>query len=173
CRFRCRRRLCAPTARGRGRNKDRTLSCRARLQPFRQELRVGILRAYVLQLRRQHQGAKPRGRPLRSDYPPTRNARANVRTQTDAAPARFSTRAHSSTVAPVVMTSSITTTRFPAKLRPAWTANAPRTLRSRAACPRWPCDGVRRRRTRRSAATSGPPAERIARANSAAWLYRL
>src|SRR6202043_2322475 len=71
------------------------------------------------------------------DYPPTRNARANVKTPTDAAPARFSTRAHSSTVAPVVITSSITTTRFPAKLRPAWIAKAPRTLRSRAAGPRW------------------------------------
>src|SRR5271156_5965904 len=132
--------------------------------------KLGSWGEHVLQLRRQRQGAKPRVRMLLSGHPPTRNARANIKTPTDAAPARFSTRAHSSTVAPVVMTSSTTTTRFPAKLRPAWTAKAPRTLRSRAAGPRRPCEGVRRRRTSQSAATSGPPAERIACANSAAWL---
>jgi hypothetical protein len=84
--------------------------------------------ACFFQLSRQLATAKPPGG-LRGDYSPTRNARANVKTPTDAAPARFSTRAHSSTVAPVVMTSSITTTRFQAKLLPALTAKAPRTLR--------------------------------------------
>src|SRR5215469_9352726 len=68
------------------------------------------------------------------------------------------------------ITSSITTSRFPATLRPALIAKAPRTLRARAVGPRRPCTGVRRCRTSQSAATSGTPAERIGRAGIAAWL---
>jgi hypothetical protein len=51
---------------------------------------------------------------LSVNYGPIRSARARVSTPTVAAPARLRTRAHSSTVAPVVITSSTKTTRFPA-----------------------------------------------------------
>src|SRR5262249_42111741 len=53
----------------------------------------------------------------KENYAPVRSARARVRTPTEVAPARFSTRAHSVTVAPVVNTSSTITTRLPATLR--------------------------------------------------------
>src|ERR1043166_7192441 len=45
--------------------------------------------------------------------PPARTARDKVRTPIDAAPPRRKTRAHSSTVAPVVKTSSTSTIRLP------------------------------------------------------------
>jgi len=49
--------------------------------------------------------------------PPARTARARVNTPIKAAPPRRSTRAHSSTVAPVVSTSSTMTTRLPRTVR--------------------------------------------------------
>src|SRR6516162_4410838 len=70
------------------------------------------------------------------DYAPVRDARASVSTPIHTAPARFSIRAHSSTVAPVVITSSMITTRFPTTLRRRPIAKAPPTLRSRAVGPR-------------------------------------
>jgi hypothetical protein len=82
-------------------------------------------------------------------------------------PPHGATRAHSSAVAPVVNTSSISTMRLPATLRPRRSAKAPRTLRARASGLINPCDGVRRRRTSQSAATGGPPAPWIAWASSA------
>src|SRR5262249_46039236 len=118
------------TVRERGCNRGRTSLYRARPQPFRRTLRVGIAGASI-------KITIPRPQDLHSgDHPPTRRARARVNTPTEVAPARFKTRAHSSTVAQVVNTSSTITPLLPAKLRPARTVKAPRTLRSRAAGPK-------------------------------------
>jgi len=67
-------------------------------------------------------------------------ALASARTSTCAAPARFSTRAQASTVAPVVMTSSTTTMRLPRiRSRRAVAWNAPATFfpRCAAVSPTW------------------------------------
>lgn len=74
-------------------------------------------------------------------------------------------RAHASSVAPVVLTSSTTTTVAPDTGARLASAKAPRTFACRRAAGRSVCDGVAR--TRRSACATGTPR---CFASSAAWL---
>ena len=141
----------------RGRNRGSTSSCRSRLRPS-----PAVTLRYA-----------PSSSATAPDYAPVRSARARVSTPTDAAPARFRTRAHSSAVAPVVSTSSITRSACPRRrgLR-AHGKGAAHVALPRPPARICPCDGVRRRRISQSAATGGPPAAWIACASSAAWLKR-
>jgi hypothetical protein len=72
--------------------------------------------------------------------------RAAVSARTSLAPAAFKTRAHASSVAPVVLTSSISTSTRPGTDRraPVASANASRTLTWRSASGNSVCVGVRR-----------------------------
>ena len=119
--------------------------------------------------RRAIQGRHRRGRLQRGGL----TTRATVAARTSRTPMAISARAHASSVAPVVLTSSTSTTTAPwsggmpggVRLRG---ANAPRTLRWRCAAGRPVCVGVAR--TRRSAAHTGGPPAPSRRARSSAWL---
>ena len=98
-------------------------------------------------------------------------ARAIVNTKTSSAPAAVKTDAHSDTVAPVVNTSSISSTRRPQICFGARTSNAPLTLsrRARASNPAR-CLSVCKMRTRLCSSMSTPVVRASARARTAAWL---
>src|SRR3989304_1493712 len=96
--------------------------------------------------------------------------RARVRTPTALAPASSNTRAHSATVAPVVKTSSISSTCRPATAADRDSVKAPRTLARRRSASKSVCDSVGRRR-RRALRSTGPPHRRPTRfARSTDWL---
>src|SRR6266851_4597779 len=96
--------------------------------------------------------------------------RARVRTSTRRAPAASSVRAHSSTVAPVVITSSISSTRRLATRAGRFTANARRTLSRRSLWSAEVCGGVGRIRTRVVTSSGRSSRRATAEASSAAWL---
>ena len=77
---------------------------------------------------------------------PRRRRGRGRRTSTRRAPARRRVLAHSSTVAPVVITSSTSRIARPRTAARSRTANAPAMLRRRSSSPRPTCGGVARRR---------------------------
>ena len=102
----------------------------------------------------------------------SRTVRAKVSTSTAPRPARSSTRAHSSTVAPVVKTSSIRTTRLPrdvgaAALQREGAGDVAAARRRRCACLATACAGGAPASRRRPAARRRAAS---ACASTAAWL---
>ena len=93
--------------------------------------------------------------------------RATTQFTTRAAPARFRVAAISSSVAPVVMTSSSTAIFAPSRSRGQW--NASRTFFARSARGSSACAGVSRLRSQSSGASRAP----VARASAAADFERL
>jgi hypothetical protein len=93
-------------------------------------------------------------RSIASGYTALR-VRAAVSARTSAAPASRSTRAHASSVAPVVLTSSTSTMHAPVTSLPRVILNAFRTFACRRAAGRSACDPVAR--TLRSARRTGTP----------------
>src|ERR1700722_18869516 len=99
-----------------------------------------------------------------------RSVRATAATATWLAPARFKTLAQAPAVAPVVSTSSISSTRKPFKFAPLVIRNAPRTFSRRLELlrPAWGAVAF----TRRTVFETGTPQRReTSLASNSDWLY--
>src|SRR5216117_2372215 len=102
------------------------------------------------------------------NYTATYNTRATVSTPTERAPTACSARAHSPAVAPVVSTSSTSTTSAPAAVVEA--TNAPLTLARRAAASSSVWGAVARGRASQRGDSGAPSPRATCSATSAAWL---